>query len=424
MKIVVARNLLKIAALTLFAANLTLAQTVLPADRTKIFEKVWDTINRKYYDPNFNGVNWNDVRKVYRPQIAAAKTDREFFALVKQMVGELQDAHTSFATPAEAALYEKKQSVGTGLQLEEIAGKMVVAAVRFDSSAASAGILPGTIISKIDGRDANAIFDETKSKIKSSTARAVQRAALRQILAGDADSVVKLEITDRSGKTSEIELTRRVAATAKPQLAANRLNSGVGYIRFDNFVPVLIKPYKKALEDFGDTRGLIVDLRANGGGDINTVLKMAGMLLGERVLFAAFQTRGGDAPKFLGVSIVPEKAFVGGAGKQVYKNPVVILTSERSASGSELFASGLQENNRARVVGRTSCGCLLGVMGAKEIKDGELRISQINVLSAKGKRYENVGVTPDETVELTIEDLQNGRDRALESAEKMIVENH
>ncbi len=418
-------KLLQIFACVLFASGLAVAQTVAlrSEDKAKIFYKVWDTVNKKYYDPGFNGTDWNQVRENYRPQIAAAKDDAEFYKLIKQMVGELQDAHTSFMTPVEAELYGKKQAVGTGLQLEEIAGKIVVAAVRLDSAAAAAGIAPGSIINRIDGRDAREVFAETKSKIKSSTARAVERTALRQLLAGDADSVVKLELVDRAGKTSEVAVARRVAAVVKPQVTADRLSSGIGYIKFDKFEPFLIKPYKKALQDLSDTPGLIIDLRANGGGDIQTVLKMAGMLMGERVLFGTFQTRRGDAPKFLGISLVPEQAFVGGENKQIYKNPIVVLTSERSASGSELFASGLQENGRAKIVGRPTCGCVLGVMGAKEIKDGELRISQINVISSKGKRYENVGVTPDATVELTLEDLQNNFDRALETADKMLNQN-
>ena len=417
--------MLQVFAFALFAFGYAAAQTAVlkSEDKIKIFDKVWETVNKKYYDPNFNGADWNQVRAAYRPQMIAAKDDAEFYSLIKQMVGELRDAHTSFMTPVEAELYDKKQAVGTGLQLEQIAGKIVVAAVRVDSAAAAAGIAPGSVINKIDGRDAGQVFAETKSKIKSSTARAVERTALRQLLAGDADSVARLEIVDRAGKIGAIAVARRRAAVVKPQITANRLKSGVGYIRFDKFEPFLIKPYKKALQELSDTGGLIIDLRANGGGDIQTVLKMAGMLMGERVLFGTFQMRTGDAPKFLGISIVPEQAFVGGADKQIYKNPIIVLTSERSASGSELFASGLQENNRAKIVGRPTCGCVLGVMGAKEIKNGELRISQINVISAKGKRYENVGVTPDATVELTLEDLQNNFDRALETADKMLNQN-
>ena len=66
-------KLLQIFACVLFASGLAVAQTVAlrSEDKAKIFDKVWDTVNKKYYDPGFNGTDWNQVRENYRNGFAA-----------------------------------------------------------------------------------------------------------------------------------------------------------------------------------------------------------------------------------------------------------------------------------------------------------------------------------------------------------------
>jgi carboxyl-terminal processing protease len=79
----------------LLFTNIAAAQLSLP-EKVKIFSKVWNTINQKYYDPNFNGINWAATREFYLQRVEMTKDDKEFYVLVKQMVGELDDAHTGF----------------------------------------------------------------------------------------------------------------------------------------------------------------------------------------------------------------------------------------------------------------------------------------------------------------------------------------
>src|SRR5215212_3618900 len=74
----------------LFLTGAVQAQ-VSQSDRLEIFNKVRKTINEKYYDPHFNGVDWSRMRDLYSPRIQLAKNDQEFYTLVKQMVGELSD---------------------------------------------------------------------------------------------------------------------------------------------------------------------------------------------------------------------------------------------------------------------------------------------------------------------------------------------
>jgi C-terminal processing protease CtpA/Prc len=81
----------------------------------------------------------------------------------------------------------------------------------------------------------------------------------------------------------------------------------------------------------------------------------------------------------------------------------------------------MQENGRAMVVGRRSCGCVLGISEFKKVKGGgELAVSEYGYLSPRENSFEGTGVVPDKTVELKISDLQARRDVVLEAAELLL----
>src|SRR5207253_7231929 len=108
-------------------------------DRTEILEIVWKTINDDYYNPDFHGLNWSEVRERYRPRVEAAKSDDEFYLIIKQMLLELQDLHTGFVAPGE-------QARSSGVSVYEVEQKVVVVKVIPDSDAARAGVKPGMIV--------------------------------------------------------------------------------------------------------------------------------------------------------------------------------------------------------------------------------------------------------------------------------------
>ncbi len=83
-----------------FAINFVSAQTESsPQIRQKTFEKIWQTVNDKYFDANFGGVDWRAAQSRYAPQVAQVKSDAEFYDLMKTMLGELKVSHLEILTP-------------------------------------------------------------------------------------------------------------------------------------------------------------------------------------------------------------------------------------------------------------------------------------------------------------------------------------
>jgi carboxyl-terminal processing protease len=388
-----------------------------------VFERVWKEIDDHYYDRSFNGVDWNEVHTRYKPLVDATKNDREFYALISQMTGELHDAHTRFNSPEQWRNIRKQQGVGSGLSLDEIDGKVVVTAIRADSNAAKLGIEPGMVILTVDGKPvAERIAEIERVKFVSSTSRATRIFTYSRLLAGPPDTEVKLGLERADGSHFETEVRRQVYS-ATPSLATDTTPAGNAYIRFDGFQPSITKEFRQALERFRNSPGLIIDLRRNGGGELGVLVPIAGYFFDKKTLFAKDETRSGKPlSEFVGILRLPLDLYVGRSGDQIYSGPVVILVGSHSASSSEVFAAGMQDSQRARIVGSQSCGCVLGIAKPRVMKGGGvLEMSEVLWFSPKGRRLEGTGILPDQTVVPTLKSLRANEDPVLQAADQALV---
>lgn len=393
-------------------------------DRIEVFEKVWKAVSERYYDPAFNGVDWNAVHERYHPLVVGLKNDEEFYTLLNRMLAELHDAHTLFRTPRQIEARKKQQIVSAGVSIREVEGTPVIYTVDADSDAAHAGVKPGMVVQTIDGQPFAERFAQARREVnESSSERLTQQRIYSRLLSGALTASVKLGLTRADGTTFDVTLPRRIVSSAPP-LISQLLPSGYAYIKFNAFRSQYVKEFKEALTKFKNAPALIIDLRSNGGGDVENMLPIANYFFGSRVLFARAATRSGKPlSAFGGLVSVPTEAYVGGAGKQIYGNPVVILINERTASAAESFTMGMKENNRATVIGSQSCGCVNIVNDFNTIKvkgGGELEISEMGYLSPKGHKLEGIGITPDRVVALTLSDLRARRDAGIEEAENFL----
>ena len=391
--------------------------------RERAFDFVWRTIDRSYYDPHFNGVDWDAVGRRYRPLALGAPDDKGFWDTLDRMTGELRDAHTRVESPPEVELRERDESISLGFSFTPIDGRLVVDGLNSESDAWWAGVRPGMIVVSIGGQPAGEAYAKLLAQTRLDSTERIRRLdALRRLVTGAQGSKLAFAFERADGTRFEAVLARR-KFTFRAREMHRVLPSGYGYLRLSQWTIPLALRAREALDELKRTPGLVIDLRGNPGGALEAVNLLLERFFTHRTVLGRTLTRNGTPVTLLmgTVDIIKLKREVAG-DKDAYRGAVAILVDARSASGSELFAGTMQSAGRAKVVGRASCGCLLGFLGYARVPGGgALAYSEVGFVLPNGKRIEGVGVIPDLEVPLTLENLRAYRDRPLEQAQALLA---
>src|SRR5258706_7413748 len=153
------------------------------AGRASAFDSVWATIEDRYHDRSFNGVDWSAVGQRYRPLALAAPSDDQFWDVLDKMTGELRDAHTRVESPKKVELRNRDESITLGFSFVPVEDKLAVSYVNFDSDAWWAGVRPGMTLVMIAGESAARAYERLRSDTRfDSTDRSRHLRALRRLM--------------------------------------------------------------------------------------------------------------------------------------------------------------------------------------------------------------------------------------------------
>ena len=390
--------------------------------RLAVFDDVWETIRDRYYDPSFHGLDWEEMRARFRPVAAEASTPAEFYAALRRMIGGLRDTHTSIYAPDEKFDWPRVRVVTVGLSVREVEGLPTVVAVERNSEGERAGLAVGDHITTIDGepaleRLARRLGDASAG---ASTVQSMRLRAAASLFAGPAGSTVRVGWVGSDNRERFATLKREWRERV-PQLNIEKERGGYAVVRFDAFTHAVALSFLRALDGrLKDARGIVLDLRANGGGEAEAMTDVASIFLPERTSLGRFMDRTGRArvePQTRAAMLLAADLI------RSFHGPLVILTSAQTASAAEIFVAALQETRRATVLGTNTCGCVLAIRRRHVLPDGgELDVSEMDYRTSRGLRLEGAGITPDETLPPTRADLRTGRDRARERALELLKE--
>ncbi|MDI1243297.1 MAG: S41 family peptidase [bacterium] len=391
-----------------------------PKVRQDAFDKVWNTINEKHYDPDFGGVDWIHIRELYLPKAKAAKSDEDFHNILRQMLSELKLSHFNIFPPPPAIGTENDANAAVGVELKWIGAAPVVFRVEAGSPAAAAGVKTGFVLTKVNGKmvsDTLKPLEESLAKRKSSEMlrRVYLERSAEAIIGGKPDTTVKLEFLDGEDKPVAVELNRVKYQGEMSQPVGNfpkqrvvfesrLLPENIGYIRFNMWVIPQAAKIRAAIREYANADGMIIDLRGNPGGVGGLAGGVAGLLSDKQISLGSMNSRSGSM------------SLLGYPQPSPYLGKIVVLTDHGSGSTSEMFAVGIQENGRGKVIGETSAGAILLSVFDPLPTGYVFQYAISDYKSPKNILIEGRGVKPDREVALTRESLLVGRDVQLDAA--------
>ena len=351
----------------------------------------WAVVQRAFYDPNYNGVDWKAIRSDYvkRPY----KSMKSARSAVAEMLGLLGDKYTRYLTPSAyetlLARYENSKGTGGGIGVvlsERPAadgGRTVVVAVSVSdgSPAAKAGLRVGDAIVGVDGR------------VLPKGATAEDAAAL---ILGPLNEPLTLTVSRAGEGEQALDLKRAPLSSgeATSQLVARPEGRGsVGVVTIPQFSDgaAWSTSLMRALEAVvPKSEAILIDLRGNLGGHFPTGVAASRLFLPNDALIVATRDRNG-------VSNPLETTATGAYYRALPRDRLILLVDGGTASAAEVFAAALQENGVATVVSPDAATFGKGLVQtiAKVSDGGAVVCTTARYVTPKGKDLNGVGVIPD-----------------------------
>jgi carboxyl-terminal processing protease len=325
------------------------------------------------------------------------------------MIAPLNDPHTRVFAPEEKFDWWRPRFVTAGIAVREVDGLATVVEVERNSEPQRAGVRAGDVIETVNGEPAITLINGRLSNRMSSS----RYRAFATLLEGPPGSLVAIRWQAKNGHERSARFQRHWQQL-ELGLRVRRDQSGIAIIEIDAFTKPIVADFARAMKDkIPGARGLILDLRRNGGGDAEAMTDIASAFLRAGVGLGQFTGRDGSG---FSIATHSKSPFIPEPIRPT-ELPLVVLVSERTASAAEILTAALKTPKRATVVGAETCGCVLAIRTRHLLPDGGLLdVSEMDYLTPVGERLEKHGIKPDETVVVQRNDLYSGRDRAMELA--------
>ena len=325
-------------------------------------------------------------------------------AAASAMVEATGDRWSYYLTAEEKSSYDEQMQnayvgVGVTITAQEELGGMRIEAVTADGPAEEAGLLTGDIITEVEGEKTLDLgMTGTRTKVR-----------------GEAGTFVTLTIL-RGEESFPVSVERRSIQT--PVATYEMLDAQIGYIKIANFDTRCAEETNAAMDELiaQDAKALIFDVRNNGGGYKNELVKVLDKILPEGILFQSEDYQGSKQ--------------IDRSDADCIDLPMAVLVNQDSYSAAEFFAAAIQEYDWGTVVGTKTVG-KGNFQTAFTLSDGSmLNLSIGKYYTPQGRSLTDTGITPDVEIALSDEDdaklyygqLEKADDAQLQAAIREITQ--
>lgn len=357
-----------------------------PSTGRAMLRELRATLERHYYDPTFGGRSLTELFAPAEQRLESARSTSDVFSALALPLLDLEDSHTVFLPPARST------TVDYGVDLAAIGERVVITLVAPGSDAAAQGVSPGDEVLVLNN------LQPTRAELWK------MRYILSQLRP---ESVLVMRLRRSDGTERDVTARARVIERRRiidltSQLAIHDLE-----LVFTPDTSEIDRMVRRAR----DFKTLILDLRGNGGGAIVGLERLASQFFVKPV------------PLCKTVERKRSRDHTTRAPRQPYTGTLIVLTDSQSASASEMFARIVQLQKRGTIIGDRTAGAVMQSIIVPQLIGGLARVAAYaisvttaDVLMPDGSRLERVGVTPDEVLLPSPDDLRVGRDPVLARA--------
>jgi len=400
--------------ITLGAYLSAVGQTLSKNDREAgriMLHNIKDSIKKNYYDPNFHGINLDETFKSADEKINQATSNGQLFGIIAQAVRSLNDSHTNFIPPPRAL------RINYDWQIQMIGDHCYITAVKPGTDAEAKGLRPGDIVHVVDGykitNDNFELFNYLYNFLqpKPDLSVVVQSP-------GSQPRQVDFHASTRQGKKA-LDLMSDTGGDYYDLLRESQEYDRIYEHRLKGFgndlyiwkmpkFDLAVGQVNELMEKAHNYKTLIIDLRSNPGGYVDTLLQVIGNLFDHDIKLGDRKRRKDTKPLIAKTR-----------GHDVFAGQLILLVDRGSASCSEMLSRVVQLEKRGTVLGDHTAGA---VMEAKrypfELGEGNVifysaSITDADIIMADGASLEHAGVIPDKVLLPTGDDLRQQSDPVL-----------
>ena len=339
-----------------------------------LFWTVWEKLENQYVDSDkING-------------------ETMVYGSIKGLVDSLSDPYTVFMTPDETKKFSSSLEgtlEGIGAQLTVKDKKLIIVSPLKNSPAEKAGLLAGDIIDKIEGKPASemTLLDAVMN------------------IRGEKGTTVIMTIIRENNEPFNVSIVRD--SIDIESVTVEKLDGDLVYLGVNQFNDKTNDEFGKAISELilDEPKGLIVDLRFNGGGYLDIAVELLSYLLPSGTDAVLIKEKGKE-----------DNMLKTNGNPKLLKTPLVVLVNESSASASEILAGAIQDHQRGIIMGAKTFG-KGSVQQVDTFSDGSsIRMTIAKWFTPNGRTINEVGLVPDMIVEATEEDFKNEKDPQKDAA--------
>lgn len=374
--------------------------------REQIFAETWRKLKVNFYDPNFHGQNWKQIREHYKPWALQTSSNRDFEDVMNMMLGELNSSHMGFSGPSRAETQEIRTGL-LGVEVQEVSKGVRVERIVPNSPADRevSDLNVGDIITKVDDQ------------------RVAQVDNFYSLLAGKVDTPTLLQVENSKGKSREVVIEPTGSLNnqlynqwveKRKELTKKYSNGRLGYIHVAGMNWPSFERFERELVAAGEGKeGIVIDVRYNGGGWTTDYL----------LTVLQYQQHAYTIPRGATPNLQKNKTkfrehypFGERLPLSSWTRPSITLANQNSYSNAEIFSHAYKNLDLGTLVGEPTFGAVISTGGARLMGGSYVRIPYRGwYVKATNKNMEHGPARPDIKV-INPPDYRSGQDKQLKRA--------